>query len=603
MSAAGYFVNSGLHTALRSLGEFSVTLRWPTRLSGRRLASVVVFAVLVFVPAPVARAGVPVLVLEGSGWGHGVGMAQDGAYWMGRAGTDTAGILRQFYPGTRPARTGGSVRVGVATIPSGEAVLGFPGGGQVRDDATGLKAPPLQVPPGGQVVVGYDGSRYRAELLPGDTSPGPVQELGVTRSTVSGPGTTSITAFPSTTPGPPPSSTIHALRAVPLRGATVVLGATGRRYRGMIEATGLPGAAGLRLVNELDVESYLRGMGEVRDPSWPPASLRAQAIAARTYALRAMATSGEICADERCQVYLGQQAEYPAMDEAVLRTAGQVLTFAGQLASTFYSANGGGVSASPEEGFGPTAVRSPTAFPYLRAARYPTGSANPWSVTIALSQVAARLRYPGALSSVTVGGFQVLVNGETLNEHAWRRKGARQLFKMLLSRPGRRMSRDEVVDVLWPESEPESTDTNLRSTLFAARLETGDGASAPPPVALQVPPEETAMAPVVAIGAFQGNVASVGAGGDALSPAGPARQAASHGREPTWPEVLMAAALALCLALRRYGRAGRTGRRLRRAQHGLRQFKPLRFREHHRVNPGDRLSDEEIVGQIEVRRH
>ena len=541
----------------------------------RRLASVVVFAMLVLVPAPVARAGVPVLVLEGSGWGHGVGMAQDGAYWMGRAGTDTAGILRQFYPGTRPARTGGSVRVGVATIPSGEAVLGFPGGGQVRDDATGLKAPPLQVPPGGQVVVGYDGSRYRAELLPGDTSPGPVQELGVTRS-ASDFGTPPATVFPSTTTGFP--STVHALRAVPRRGATVAVRATGRRYRGMIEATGLPGAAGLRLVNELDVESYLRGMGEVRDPSWPPASLRAQAIAARTYALRAMATSGEICADERCQVYLGQQAEYPAMDEAVLRTAGQVLTFAGQLASTFYSANGGGVSASPEEGFGPTAVRSPTAFPYLRAARYPTGSANPWSVTIALSQVAARLRYPGALSSVTVA--RTGPSGRALSVALEGRAGGRTLTGIEFARA-----------------------LGLRSTLFAARLDTGDGASAPPPVALQVPPEETAMAPVVAIGAFQGNVASVGAGGDALSPAGPARQAASHGREPTWPEVLMAAALALCLALRRYGRAGRTGRRLRRAQHGLRQFKPLRFREHHRVNPGDRLSDEEIVGQIEVRRH
>jgi len=62
----------------------------------------------------------------------------------------------------------------------------------------------------------------------------------------------------------------------------------------------------------------------------------------------------------------------------------------------------------------------------------------------------------------------------------------------------------------------------------------------------------------------------VGAGGDALSPAGPARDTASHGWSPTWPEALMAAALALCLALRRYGRAERTGRRLRRAQHGLR---------------------------------
>src|SRR5207237_8102058 len=124
-----------------------------------------------------------------------------------------SGRLRQCSPAARPARPVGSARGGLAPIPPAEAVLGFPAGGQVRDAATGLKAPPLQVPPGGQVVVGYGGSRYRAELLPGDTSPGPVQELGVTRSTVSGPGTTSITAFPSTTPGPPPSSTIHALRA------------------------------------------------------------------------------------------------------------------------------------------------------------------------------------------------------------------------------------------------------------------------------------------------------------------------------------------------------------------------------------------------------
>ena len=301
-----------------------------------------------------------------------------------------------------------------------------------------------------------------------------------------------------------------------------------------VEATGLPGATGLRLVNELDVESYLRGMGEVRDPSWPPASLRAQAIAARTYALRAMATSGEICADERCQVYLGQQAEYPAMDEAVLRTAGQVLTFAGQLASTFYSANGGGVSASREEGFGPTAEGSPTAFPYLRAARYPTGDPNPWSVTIALDQVADRLRYPGELSSVTVA--RTGPSGRALTVALEGSAGGRTV-------PGIEFARA----------------LGLRSTLFVARLGTGDGAPpAPPPAALQLPPEETARAPVVPFSAWEGNVANPGAGGAALVPAGPTRHTTSQGGGPWWPEVLMAAALALCLALRHFGGAERT---------------------------------------------
>src|SRR5438552_845205 len=88
--------------------------------------------------------------------------------------------------------------------------------------------------------------------------------------------------------------------------------------------------------------------------------------------------------------------------------------------------------------------------------------------------------HPPTVQVFAPGGFQVLVDGEALHEHAWRRKGARQLFKMLLSRPSRRMSRDEVVDVLWPESEPESSDTNLRSTLFAMRraLELPDAGAA-----------------------------------------------------------------------------------------------------------------------------
>ena len=143
-------------------------------------------------------------------------------------------------------------------------------------------------------------------------------------------------------------------------------------------------------------------MGEVLDPKWPPASLRVQAIAARTYALRAMAAGGEICADDRCQVYLGQQVEYPAMDKAVSETAGQVLMFARALASTVYSANGGGVSATREEGFGASEAGSDAAYPYLRAAPYPTGDPMPWSVTVGVGDVATRLGYPGQLTGVKV---------------------------------------------------------------------------------------------------------------------------------------------------------------------------------------------------------
>src|SRR5947207_1683958 len=144
-----------------------------------------------------------------------------------------------------------------------------------------------------------------------------------------------------------------------------------------LEAVGA--GANVRLVNQVDVEAYLKGMGEVRDPSWPPAALQTQAVAARTYALRAMATGGELCDDDRCQVYLGAQAEYAAMNKAVDGTAKKVVSFGKTFASTVYSANGGGFSATTLEGFG-----TDSGFPYLRAGPYTTQDPMPWTVRVAL---------------------------------------------------------------------------------------------------------------------------------------------------------------------------------------------------------------------------
>ena len=93
------------------------------------------------------------------------------------------------------------------------------------------------------------------------------------------------------TPAPPASS--RPLLLTPNDGGTVTVVDRQRTYRGSIDV--VPTDTGVRLVNQVDVEQYLRGMGEVRDPSWPAAALRTQAVAARTYALRAMAAAGELC--------------------------------------------------------------------------------------------------------------------------------------------------------------------------------------------------------------------------------------------------------------------------------------------------------------------
>ncbi len=401
-----------------------------------------------------AAAAVPVVVINGKGFGHGVGMAQDGAYWMGRAGASSSQILEQFYPGTTRATMSGEVRVEVGG--GSGAVLSFPEGGQVTGGPS-----VLAVPPGGQVVLSDIGGRYLAQasyaagsgggpdaaptlepavgragpagtrsstdascgLLglfcpppsspatttttrpPPGTGPGPTPGAG----TVPGPGPTGpgptgpgptgpgVTPAPghgttttTTTPGPPSTASASPLLATAANGGTIGVG--GRRYRGSIQLVGGT------LVNQLDVEDYLRGMGEVLDASWPAASLQAQAIAERTYALRAMQASGQICADTRCQVYLGAQVEYPAMDQAVAATRGQVLRYGGSLASTVFSANGGGYEATPQEGFG----GSNAGYPYLRAAPYLTRDPGPWSVSVGLSALASQLGYHGTLSDVTV---------------------------------------------------------------------------------------------------------------------------------------------------------------------------------------------------------
>ena len=130
------------------------TMRWRAPI----LALTLVVAAGVASPAP-ARAAVPVLVIDGKGFGHGVGMAQDGAYWMGRDGASTKDIIGHFYPGTSLGTGRGDVRVVVLPATSTDVDLGFPDGGEVRDAPSGTQSTgfPMQVAPGGTAHIHYDG--------------------------------------------------------------------------------------------------------------------------------------------------------------------------------------------------------------------------------------------------------------------------------------------------------------------------------------------------------------------------------------------------------------------------------------------------------------
>lgn len=358
-----------------------------------------------------------------------MGLAQDGALELGRQGASTADILQHFYPGTTLGEASGDVRVAL-TGGVAEVVVSFPSGGEIR--SSGGSGFPVSVASGGSVRLSFDGA-YRAEPLSGAKmaalsagrpvvleAPAAQEGGGLLGGGLLG-GDSPPTTAPPAPPPPPPlpplgelppgaedpsapappepedvASSGSPLQAVPNSGGTVAIASRGARYRGVIHATAAEG--GLRLVNQLDVEDYLRGMGEVRDSSWPRASLGAQAVAARTYALRAMAGGGELCDTQDCQVYLGQQAEYGAMDSAVAATRGQVVRYGGALAQAVYSASGGGISSTPEEGFG----TSSAGLPYLTSTPYPTADPQAWEVRIPLDQLAPRLGYRGTVSDVRV---------------------------------------------------------------------------------------------------------------------------------------------------------------------------------------------------------
>jgi stage II sporulation protein D len=100
------------------------------------------------------------------------------------------------------------------------------------------------------------------------------------------------------------------------------------------------------VVNHIAVDRYLRGVVPLEMPStWPTEALRAQAIAARSYALRRVhPTTGlfDVYDDTRSQVYRGKRVETSAANTAVTATAGSVLLSGTSLVNAlFHSADGG----------------------------------------------------------------------------------------------------------------------------------------------------------------------------------------------------------------------------------------------------------------------
>jgi stage II sporulation protein D len=139
-------------------------------------------------------------------------------------------------------------------------------------------------------------------------------------------------------------------------GPTLRLGTSekGRHYRGWLYFESRQG--NLLIVNEVPLESYLLGVLACEmSPAAPLEALKAQAVAARTYAINRIGSlKGEpydLDDTVRCQVYRGFDREFPTTNEAVRLTANQVLIYEGRPISAVFSTVSGGVTASSQESF------------------------------------------------------------------------------------------------------------------------------------------------------------------------------------------------------------------------------------------------------------
>jgi SpoIID/LytB domain protein len=129
-------------------------------------------------------------------------------------------------------------------------------------------------------------------------------------------------------------------------------GVTNGLYRGSIEVR--TDGGGVSSINELDMDSYIRGVVAGEMPSsWPLEALKVQAVAARTYALATAKSSGAFdqYPDTRSQVYRGVTGESVRSDAAVADTARQIVTYNGVPAVTYYFSTSGGHTENVEFSF------------------------------------------------------------------------------------------------------------------------------------------------------------------------------------------------------------------------------------------------------------
>jgi stage II sporulation protein D len=287
-------------------------------------------------------------VLNGRGYGHGVGLSQCGALGYAKHGWNYRQILAHYYPGTT-LTTGPATHVRILVADGRRSVKVASKVAFKVKDAGGvsypLKAGTYTVGIGLKLPIG-DGGKQEALA-------GPVTFV----------------------PGKSPLQLVN-----PYHGSIVISVRNAK----------------LRAVNLVSLDQYIYSVVPREIGRVGAEALKAQAVAARSFALATHKSQDfDLYADTRSQVYGGLKSEYPESNAAVDATARQVLTYKGKVITAFYSASSGGRTAAVQDVWGGTPQ------PYLVSVPDPYDdycSSHSWGPLVyGGSQLAAKLRMPGRL--------------------------------------------------------------------------------------------------------------------------------------------------------------------------------------------------------------
>ena len=293
-------------------------------------------------------------VVPGKGFGHGVGLSQYGAFGYAKHGRNYKEIVRHYYRGVRIDRAktrrvrvlldvGGALRFSGATRACG------------RDLAKGKEY--LFTPKGSRTILRRGSGRRLAACGREGTASG---------------------------------------------GSTVRYEGVGS-YRGKLVGRNVGGS--IFAINEVGIEGYVQGVIPNEVPSsWPKHALRAQAVAARSYALatRLNGDGYDLYDDTRSQVYGGRSSETARTNDAADATAKEVIKDGGEVATAFFFSTSGGRTENSEFGFAGGSPR-----PYLKSVKDPFDDESPvhsWRVRFSNSEMESKLSglFSGNLKRIRV---------------------------------------------------------------------------------------------------------------------------------------------------------------------------------------------------------